>query len=181
MQACEFWPSVNGSFHTVLTWFGASKSIYLTTYKDSIQGNPCRDGATAAFANIEDALTTFLAHPKPDAPTSIISNALDVAIVAVLQQSIGDAWCPIAYFLKKLKPRETWYSTFDWELLDVYLAVKHFCHFVKGCTFYIPNDCKPLMYALAPPTPCHLDNISQFTTDIRHVCDTNNSASDALS
>ena len=162
----------------------------LTSHKNSTQSIPWSDSATEAFANIKDALAkaTLLAHPKPDALTSIISDASDTAVGAVLQQHIGGAWCPIAYFSKKLKPRETRYSTFDRELLGVYLAVKHFRHFVEGRTFHILTDHKPLTYALSTPsdrhTPRqirHLDYISQFTTDIRYVCGSSNAAADALS
>ena len=124
----------------------------------------------------------------PDAPTSIISDASDTAVGAVLQQRIGDDWCPIAYFSKKLKPRETRYSAFDRELLGVYLAIKHFRHFVEGRIFHVLTDHKPLTFALATPSDRHsprqirhLDYISQFTTDVRYVRGTDNSAADALS
>ena len=72
------------------------------------------------------AQATLLVHPKPEAPTNIVTDASDVAVGAVLQQLIDGEWCPIAYFLKKLKPAETRYSAFDRELLAVYLAIKHF-------------------------------------------------------
>lgn len=45
----------------------------------------------AAFSDIKEALanTLLLTHPKSDAPTSIITDASDVAVGAVLQQRIG--------------------------------------------------------------------------------------------
>ena len=77
---------------------------------------------------------------------------------------------------------------FDRELLAVYLAIKHFRHFVERHMFYALTDHKPLTYARAQPldrhTPrqiCHLDYISQFTTDISFLQGTNNSAADSLS
>ncbi len=90
--------------------------------------------------------------------------------------------------LKKLLPAETRYSTFDRELLAIYLSIKHFRHFVEGRQFHISTDHKPLIYALntksdshSPRQARHLDYISQFTTDIRHVKGTLNVVADALS
>ena len=68
----------------------------------------------------------------PDAPTSIMTDASNSAVGTVLQQLIGGHWHPMAYFSKALKPAETRYSTFDRELVAVYLAVKHFRYFVEG-------------------------------------------------
>ena len=56
----------------------------------------------------------------------------DASDVAVLQQCIHAQWHPIAFFSKKLKRAETRYCTFDHELLAIYLAIKHFCHFIEG-------------------------------------------------
>lgn len=141
-----------------------------------------------AFTAVKHALAdaALLSHLKPDALTGIMTNASDVAMGAVLQQRIGNEWRPISYFSKKLRPAETRYSVFDRELLAVYLAIKHFHHFVEGCTVHMLTDHKPLMYALSsqsdrytPRRLRHLDLISQFTTDIRHVSRT--LISDALS
>ena len=77
---------------------------------------------TEAFIAAKQALVqaTLLVHPKPDAPISIISDASDNAVGAVLQQFINNQWCPITFFSKKLQPAETKYSTFDQELLTMY-------------------------------------------------------------
>lgn len=87
------------------------------------------------------ANATLLTHPKPDAPTCIITDASDTAVGAVLQQCIADVWCPISFFSRKLKPAETRYST---ELLAIYLAIKHF---LEGREFHVLTDHKPLIYA----------------------------------
>ena len=148
------------------------------------------DDALAAFATVKDALAnaTLLVHPKSDAPTCIVADASDLAVGAVLQQRIGDHWQPISYFSKKLKPAETRYSTFDRELLAVYLAIKHFRHFVEGRVFHIRTDHKPLTFALLSQsdrhTPWqirHLDFISQFTSDIRYIKGMDNLVADTLS
>ena len=74
------------------------------------------------------ANATLLSHPVLNVPASVMADASDVTVVSVLQQFIQDKWYPIAYFSRKLKPAETRYSTFDRELLAIYLAIKHFRH-----------------------------------------------------
>ena len=145
--------------------------------------------SSQAFQDIKQAMAevSLLAHPHYDSPTSIMTDASDTAVGAVLQQEIDKHWHPIAFFSKKLTPAETRYSTFDRELLAIYLAVKHFQHFVEGRDFFILTDHKPLTFALksnhnrSPRQLRHLDFISQFTNDIRHVKGTDNCVADALS
>ena len=117
-----------------------------------------------------------------------MTDASNTAVGAVLQQLIDNTWRPIAFFSKTLKPQETRYSTFDRELLAVYLAIKHFRYFIEGRQFYVSADHKPLIFALqshsdkyTPRQLRHLDFILQFTCDIRHVSGTDNCVADALS
>ena len=146
--------------------------------------------ATTAFKEIKDALddATLLVHPKPNAPTCIMADAPDCAVGAVLQQYIDGGWCHITYFSKKLRPAETRYSSFDRELLAIYLAIKHLRHLVEGRDFLALTDHKPLTFALSTHSHKytsrqirHLDFISQFTTDIRYVSGHANSVADVLS
>lgn len=101
-----------------------------------------------------------------------MTDVSDLAVGAMLQHYSNSEWCLISYFSKKLQPAETRYSTFDRELLYVYLAIKHSCHFVEGHQFHVRTDHKPLMLPLSscsdrytPWQACHLDYFSQFTTD----------------
>jgi len=115
-----------------------------------------------------------------------MSDASETVVGAVLQQEINRQWQPTAFFSKKLKPAETNYSTFDGELLAIYLSIKHFQYFIKGRDFYILADHKPLTFALqsnhnhSPPLR-HLEFIFQFTSDIRHIKGPDNSVADKLS
>ena len=104
------------------------------------------DTNTQAFSAIKEALAsaTLLVHPKPNALTSLTTDASDFAVGAVLQQYLDRQWQPIAFFSKKLKPSETRCSTFDRELLAIYLSIKHIRYFLEGRTFYIVTDHKPL-------------------------------------
>ena len=151
---------------------------------------PWTPEAAEAFSAIKAALAqaTLLSHPQAGAPLSIMTDASDSAIGAVLQQFVGDSWQPISYFSRKLKPSETRYSTFDRELLAIYLAIKHFQHYVEEQNSYVLTDHKPLTYSLfcnpyrySPRQVRHLDFISQFTSDIRHVSGTDNPVANTLS
>ncbi|BHF78003.1 hypothetical protein SprV_0602111300 [Sparganum proliferum] len=131
---------------------------------------------------------TLLTHYHADAPISLMVDASNVAVGAVLPQSLPDSTVPLAFFSKKLSKAETRYSTFGRELLAAYLAVRHFRHLLEGREFTIFTDHKPLTFAihsrsdkLSPRQIRHLDYISQFTSDIRHIDGSRNEVADALS
>ena len=94
----------------------------------------------------------------------------------------------IGAVLRKLSPTEQRYSTFDRELLTVYCAIRHFRHFLEAREFHVLTDHKPLTYSLkskpdqhSPRQIRHLDFISQFTCDLRHVTGKGNLVADTLS
>ena len=144
----------------------------------------------AAFIKSKQALQTLtlLAYPDPSALTSITVNASNVSVGAVLEQQLHGQWTRIS-FSRKLRDPETRYSAFDRELLAIYLAIRHFRHFVEGRAFTIFTDHKPLTFALSsansdkwtPRQTRHLSFISEFTSDIRHVDGKDNVVADALS
>ena len=143
-----------------------------------------------AFEKSKECLAqaTLLAHPEPNAPLAIFSDASDFAVGAALQQWVNGSWQPLDFFSKKLSPAETKYGAYDRELLAIYLAVKHFRHMVEARSFRIYTDHKPITFAFvkknnqcSPRQFRHLDFISQFTTDIRHVAGEDNVVADALS
>ena len=145
----------------------------------------------AAFIKSKQALQTLtlLAYPDPSAPTSITVDASNVSVGAVLEQQLHGQWTPISFFSRKLRDPETRYSAFDRELLAIYLAIRHFRHFVEGRAFTIFTDHKPLTFALSsansdkwtPRQTRHLSFISEFTSDIRHIDGKDNVVADALS
>ena len=161
----------------------------LTQSRGNLELQWC-DETITAFDRAKTALAeaTLLSYPVPGAPTAIMADASDTAIGAVLQQVVHDQWQPISYFSSKLSPTERRYSTFDRELLAIYRAIQHFRHFVEGRNFFILTDHKPLTFSMhtrsdkyTPRQVRHLDYISQFTTDIRHVQGRYNTVADALS
>ena len=107
---------------------------------------------------------------------------------SLLQQSIKGITQPLAFFSCLLKSAERRYSTFDREPLAIYSSVRHFQHQLEGRHFRIYTDHKPLTFALSsktdkysPRTFRHLDYISQFTSDIKHIPGTENVPADTLS
>lgn len=78
--------------------------------------------ALNAFETIKKQLAevTTLAHQKPNAPLSLVTDASDGAVGAVLQQFTDSGWQPLSFFSKQMTPTETRYSTFGRELLICY-------------------------------------------------------------
>ncbi|GFR62129.1 Pol polyprotein [Elysia marginata] len=143
-----------------------------------------------AFTSCKAALAdaTMPSHPKPNAPIALTTDASDQAVGAVLEQYVQGVWQPLAFFSKRLRPPEQKYSTFDRELLRLYLAIRHFRFFLEGRPFTAYTDHKPLVGAmskLSDPWTArqqrHLAFISEFTTDIMHVSGKSNIVADCLS
>ena len=91
------------------------------------------DSAISSFQATKTALAnaSLLTYPSPNAPTCLMTDASHTAVGGVLQQHSNGTWKPIS-FSRKLTPAECRYSTFDQELLAVYLGIKHFQHFLEG-------------------------------------------------
>ena len=162
----------------------------LTSCKSKSQPLTWTDDAIASFKATKDALANafLLYYPTPDAPTCLTTDASDTAVGAVLQQYVNGTWHPISFFSRKMTTTESRYSAFDRELLAVYLAIKHFRHFLEGRSFHILTDHKPLTFALhtrsdrhSPRQARQLDYIAQFTSSIHHVHGLDNVVADALS
>ena len=143
-----------------------------------------------AFATIKSQLSasTLLSYPIPDAVTAIFVDASETGCGAVLQQKHGDAWKPLAFFSQTFSQAQRSYSTFDRELLAIYLAIRHFRYFVDGRQFIVYTDHAPLCHALftrsrhsSPRQLRHLNFISQFTSDVRYIKGEDNLVSDCLS
>lgn len=131
---------------------------------------------------------TMLAFPKPNCEISVMVDASDVAIGAVVQQLVQQSWQPLSFFSRKLTSAETKYSVYDRELLAAYAAIKHFKHLVEGRQFILFTDHKPLTFAFyqksdkaSPRQLRHLDLIAQYTTNIQHISGVDNVVADALS
>lgn len=130
----------------------------------------------------------MLAHPARHAELSLCTDASDLAVGAVLHQHVDGVAQPLGFFSKKLDDAQRNYSTYDRELLGIFLGIKHFRYMLEGRRCHVFTDHKPLTYAFnqrsekaSPRQIRHLDFISQFTTDIRHIAGAANATADLLS
>lgn len=145
----------------------------------------CQSAFLAAKAALASA--TLLHHPHSNAKTCITVDASNKAVGGQLEQLLDGIWCPVAFFSRKLSKAEKKYSTFDRELLAIFLAVKHFRHHIEGLQFTILTDHRPLTFAFAsaaersPRQTRHMSFISEFSTDVRHVSGKDNVVADTLS
>nr|VZI26881.1 unnamed protein product [Spirometra erinaceieuropaei] len=100
----------------------------------------------AAFDRVKAALAdaTLLTHFSPDAPISLMVDAPNVSVGAVLQQHLAGHTQPLAFFSRKLSPAETRNSTFGRELLSVFLAAKRFESFLEDKDLAVFTYPKPL-------------------------------------
>jgi transposase InsO family protein len=149
-----------------------------------------KDEQLQAFLDCKTSLcqAALLAHPDCNAPLGLVTDASDTAVGAVIQQRRGDSWQPLAFYSKKLSTAQQKYSPYDRELLAIYNAIKYFNHMLEARVFTIFTDHKPLCFAFttkksncSPRQFRHLDYISQFSTDIKHISGKNNVVADTLS
>ena len=145
---------------------------------------------TCAFIKSKAALSqaTMLAHPIVNVPISVSVDASDTAVGGALEQYSNGIRQPLAFFSRQLRPAERKYSTFDRELLALYLTIRHFRYFLEGRQFTAYTDHKPLVTAMAKSTDPltarqqrQLALISEYTTDIQHVTGKTNVVADCLS
>ena len=143
-----------------------------------------------AFKKAKQALAnaTMLAYPRPGSHLLLTTDASDAAVGAVLEQSTPSGPQPLAFFSKKLTTTQAKYSTFDRELLAIYLATRHFKHLLEPVTFTVNTDHLPLVHAFSKksdPTSSrqqrHLSTIAEFNCIFQHVPGTSNDVADALS
>lgn len=131
----------------------------------------------------------MLSYPDIQSKLGLMCDASDTGVGAVLQQRVGNDWKPLGYFSKGLTTTQRKYSTYDRELLAVYLAIIHFRGMIKGRELTVFTDHKPLTYAFSkissnketPRRTRQLLYISEFTSDIQYVNGSDNVVADALS
>ncbi|KAJ8722681.1 hypothetical protein PYW07_003861 [Mythimna separata] len=131
----------------------------------------------------------MLSHPSTHATLSLMCDASNSCVGAALQQYVNGKWQPLGFFSKKLTAAQTKYSTYDRELLAIYLAIRHFRRMFEGKEITVFTDHKPLTFALlrenskteTPIRTRYLHFISQFTSKILHVEGKDNVVADALS
>lgn len=166
--------------------------LYATTTAVTTRDGPLTwtDESRKSFDTCREALahTARLAHPSPNAPLRLSTDASNSAVGAVLEQKVRDQWQPLGFFSRKLSNAQSRYSTYDRELLAAYLAVKHFIHSIEGRPTTLRTDHRPLLFLFSQKADKLLDRqtrhiafLSQFIYDIEHVSGESNTVPDALS
>ena len=142
----------------------------------------------AAFAALKNKLTStpVLAHPSPDYPFTLYTDACGYATGAVLLQDRGDGLRPVAYFSKTLKGAELRYSTYDKEMLALVRALRHFRHYIMGAPkTAVFTDHRALKFLFDQPTIGRRGNwhtfLQEFNIHIEYVKGKANVVADALS
>ncbi len=103
--------------------------------------------AELAFQRLKQMLVSAPLMKNPDFNRTFIlqTDASGVGVGAVLSQGEEDDQ-PIAYFSRKLLPREQAYSTVEKECLSIILAVKHFQPYLLGRMFMVQTDHRALRW-----------------------------------
>jgi Reverse transcriptase (RNA-dependent DNA polymerase)/RNase H-like domain found in reverse transcriptase len=94
-----------------------------------------------------------LAHPLPEVPLALATDASDSHIGGVLPQQVRGHLQPLGFFSRRLSATEQNYSTFDRELLAAQAATNHFLPQVEGRQFQLWTDHKPLVAAMTRVMP----------------------------
>lgn len=151
---------------------------------------PWNESTTKAFEDCKQDIANAvrLAHPSIQDPFALMTDASETCAGAVLQQKIQGSWKPLGFFSKKFNDAQQKYSTYDRELLSIYLAVRHFRRMFEGRDLVIFTDHKPLLNALTansrnetPQRTRYLEYIGQFTSKIQYIPGGRNEVADALS
>jgi len=82
-----------------------------------------------AFEGLKDALATapVLIAPQLEKPFILCTDASGQGIGAVLEQEVEGEVHPVAYYSRKLSPRERNWGITELEALTLHQAVRHFC------------------------------------------------------
>lgn len=148
-----------------------------------------KDEQELAFLKIKDLLSKapVLAHPNPNMPYILKTDASNYAMGAVLLQESNDGQeHPIGYFSRKMSLPETNYPVYDKELLAIVSAMNKWQHYLMYAQHpvIIRTDHKALEYYKSPrrmnqrQARWHLElsqycfKISYKKGDINHLPDT---------
>ena len=167
----------------------ATVNLEKTKFEDIWKSSPALQNA---FVYAKQLLINAakLKHPNPNYPYAICVDASDHSIGGTLEMQEPDGkWVLLGCFSKHLTPSQRKYSVFKKELYAAHQSTRHFLPDVYGKNFCIFSDHLPLCQAMDsdkiplhdPQTYRQLMEISQFTTDFRHISGKNNVFPDWLS
>lgn len=101
-----------------------------------------------AFQQVKRALSNpkYLGYYSPNNPTTLVTDACDCGLGAVLLQSVNGQPRVISFASKTLSPTEKKYPTLDKEALGIVWATERFKMYLRGLHFTILTDHKPLVH-----------------------------------
>ncbi|XP_011699787.1 PREDICTED: uncharacterized protein LOC105457055 [Wasmannia auropunctata] len=141
-----------------------------------------------AFDILKEKLITapVLSYPEFSQQFTVITDASDYAIGAVLSQGTLGQDRPIAYASRILNKAEQNYNTTEKELLAIVWAVKYFRPYVYGTKFKIVTDHKPLIWLFSVNDPGSRLirwrlKLEEYDYEIIHRAGKGNTNADALS
>ena len=143
-----------------------------------------------AFAKLKQTLSTapVLIIPNPDLPFTVITDASDFAVGAVLCQDHGKGLQPCAFESPKLTSAESNYPTHDREMLAVVYALKQWRHYLEGhhLKFTVVTDHASLRYLQTQPNLSRrqarwMELLAQYNFEIVYQPGKFNTVADALS
>ena len=147
--------------------------------------------AKKVFDQLRQVFTQALIfqHFDPERYIWIKTNVSGYAINGVLNQLTNDSsqWHPVAYFLHKMIPAKTWYTTHNGKFLTIVEAFKTWRHYPKGCKHKIldftdyNNFCH--LIDMKSPSSCQVrwaQELSKYNFRIDYCQGKVNGATDAL-
>ena len=129
---------------------------------------------------------TVLALYDPRAETKVSADASSYGLGAVLLQSDGDNWKPVAYASRALSDTERRYAQIEKEALASTWACEKFSNYILGRSFLLESDHKPLLNTkhLDDLPPCILRfrlRLAKYDFTTQHIPGKLLYAADALS
>jgi hypothetical protein len=144
-----------------------------------------------AFELLKRRMTTadVLAHPNPDRPYIVTTDASGFALSGVLSQDQPDGTRrPVAYMSNKLSPAERRYATHEKELLAIVKAVEHWRCYLEGNghPILLLSDHRSLQHLNTQPNLSDrqarwVERLSDFEFRIEYIKGSLNRVADELS
>ena len=130
-----------------------------------------------------------LVHLNPKAPLALFVDASEVSVGGILRQMTGAGWQDVGFYSKSLNSAQKNYSTFRKELFALWMSIRHFLSEILGRKLTCFSDHRAIIDAFKRPELKQNDQIaarqmleiSQFTSDIRHISGVKNVTADFLS
>jgi len=103
---------------------------------------PWTEEANVSFNRLKDALCSdpILKLPNIALPFILRTDASSTMVAATLMQKYDEVPHPLAYYSRKLLPRERNYSTIERECLAILNGIEKFKYYLLGRHFFIETD-----------------------------------------